>query len=45
MVRGAGEIAAGVLRTIGLLGLSTALTHLPALGSLIAQECAGCVPL
>jgi hypothetical protein len=45
MVRGAGKVAAGVLRTSGLPGLSIALTHLLALVSVMPHECPGCVPL
>jgi hypothetical protein len=46
MVRGAGKVAAGVLRTSGLTGLSIALTtHLLALDSAMPHECPGCAPL
>jgi len=38
MVRRAGKIAAGVLRTSRRARLSIARVHFPALGSLIAQE-------
>jgi hypothetical protein len=38
MIRDAGKIAAGVLRTSKRARLSIARVHLPALGSVIAQE-------